>query len=103
MAYNLPMMASSTYLLLSSAYELAPKVIYVYKCPDCEVEVEERRKMSQAGDPLDCPLCGTLLVRGITSFMFNSGRAAPAARKFSAHSCPAWPRLPCCYPRTKEK
>lgn len=72
--------------------------IYVYKCPDCEVEVEERRKMSQAGDPLDCPLCGTLLVRGITSFMFNSGRAAPAAESSLPTAARHGRGCPCCSP-----
>lgn len=71
---------------------------YVYRCPECEVEVEERRKMSQADDPLDCPLCDTLLVRGITTFMFNSGRATPpnepAVPAASQHDS----GCPCCYP-----
>ena len=64
---------------------------YVYKCPECEVEVEERRKMSQADDPLDCPLCGALLVRGITTFMFNSGASGTCPRAISANGCIAWP------------
>ena len=71
---------------------------YVYRCPDCGVEVEERRKMSQADAPLNCPLCTSLLERTITSFMFNSGRAAPPAETSTqpvarhGHGCP------CCYP-----
>lgn len=75
--------------------------IYVYKCPDCEVEVEERRKMSQADDPLDCPLCGTLLVRGITSFMFNSGRTAPTQEPSLPTAAPHGLNCPCCYPRPR--
>ncbi|MDJ0756004.1 MAG: zinc ribbon domain-containing protein [Ardenticatenaceae bacterium] len=71
---------------------------YVYKCPECEVEVEERRKMSQADDPLDCPLCGGQLVRGITTFMFNRGRAAPAPETSLSTAAPHGRSCPCCYP-----
>ena len=70
---------------------------YVYKCPDCEVEVEERRKMSQADDPLDCPLCDTLLVRGITTFMFNSGRPAPATETSQPTTARHSSGCSCCY------
>jgi putative FmdB family regulatory protein len=69
---------------------------YVYKCPDCEVE--ERRKMSQADDPLDCPLCGELLVRGITTFMFNSGRSAPPTKPTAPPASQHGSGCPCCYP-----
>jgi putative FmdB family regulatory protein len=75
---------------------------YVYRCPECEIEVEERRKMSQADDPLGCPFCGATLVRGITSFMFNTGRSAAApvqenrtAARTHVAGCP------CCYPATR--
>lgn len=73
---------------------------YVYKCPDpdCEVEVEEQRKMSQANDPLDCPICDTLLVRGITTFMFNSGRPALAAETSLPTAAQHGSDCPCCYP-----
>ncbi len=71
---------------------------YVYRCPSCEIQVEERRKMSQADEPLDCPLCGERLVRGITSFMFSKGRStavSPADKPSpSTHSA----SCPCCYP-----
>ena len=71
---------------------------YVYRCPSCEIQVEERRKMSQADDLLDCPLCGEALVRGITSFMFNTGRSTavtpPPTPAQSTHSA----SCPCCYP-----
>lgn len=74
---------------------------YVYKCPDCAVEVEERRKMSQADDPLDCPLCGTLLVRTITTFMFNSGRPALATETSLPTAERHGSSCPCCYPVTR--
>lgn len=51
---------------------------YLYKCLDCEIEIEEKRPMSQANDPLPCPLCGEMCVRGITSFrVVSRGRTAP--------------------------
>lgn len=71
---------------------------YVYKCLDCEVEVEERRKMSQADDPLNCPLSGTLLVRGITTFMFNSGQPAPPIETPTPPVTRHSDGCPCCYP-----
>jgi putative FmdB family regulatory protein len=75
---------------------------YVYRCPECEIEVEERRKMSQADDPLDCPFCGAALVRGITSFMFNTGRgaAAPAQENQTAARTHV-AGCPCCYLATR--
>lgn len=49
---------------------------YVYKCALCAIEVEEQRKMSQANDPLACPLCGEMLSKAITPFAMTVGHAA---------------------------
>lgn len=76
---------------------------YVYKCPDCEVTVEEQRKMSQADDPLDCPLCGSLLVRGITTFMFHSGRAEAPTENPSPTAARHGPSCYCCYPSSRRR
>lgn len=75
---------------------------YVYRCSACEIEVEERRKMSQTDDPLDCPFCGARLVRGITSFMFNTGRSAAALASESQTAVRTHTAgCPCCYPLTR--
>jgi len=77
---------------------------YVYKCAECDIEVEEMRKMSQADDPLDCPLCDRLLVRGITSFMFNRGGSAPPTAKPSQQATKQHGRgCPCCFPTPRRK
>lgn len=40
--------------------------LYVFVCPECSVEIEERRPVEAAEDPLDCPLCGALCQRQMT-------------------------------------
>jgi len=42
--------------------------IYVYTCPECELEIEEMRPMAQADAPMWCPACGAECGRGITNF-----------------------------------
>ncbi|MBE7533738.1 MAG: zinc ribbon domain-containing protein [Chloroflexi bacterium] len=71
---------------------------YVYRCRSCEVEVEAQRKMSQADDPLGCPLCGETLLRGITSFMLNTGRgtAVPDATPPATNTISHGVGCPCC-------
>ena len=32
--------------------------LYEYRCDGCSVEFEERRPMSEAGEPAQCPGCG---------------------------------------------
>lgn len=78
---------------------------YLYKCLDCEIEIEEKRPMSQANDPLPCPLCGELCVRGITSFsVVNRGRA-PAPSTGDNAAAPPWTshgaNCFCCTPRQR--
>jgi len=40
--------------------------LYVYECPECEIELEERRPAWQADDPVECPICHGLCVRAIS-------------------------------------
>jgi len=48
--------------------------IYVYICPEYELEIEEMRPMSQADAPMWCPACGAECGRGITNFAAVAGR-----------------------------
>ena len=70
--------------------------IYVYACPSCGLEVEELRPAVKADDPLRCPVCGSLCMRGVTNFFVSLGRKEkdPTVRK-PAHP----PGCPCCAPR----
>lgn len=74
---------------------------YVYKCPKCRLEVQEKRSFSQADDPLGCPACGAACVRGISTFMFfsrggatpsDTATATPLANRLHGAGCP------CCLP-----
>jgi putative FmdB family regulatory protein len=51
--------------------------LYVYTCPECEVELEELRPAWRADDPLECPVGHGLCVREFRSFSVRS-RAAEA-------------------------
>ncbi|MGQ9482562.1 FmdB family zinc ribbon protein [Chloroflexus sp.] len=42
--------------------------LYVYECPECEIELEERRPAWQADDPVECPICHGLCVRSVSVF-----------------------------------
>jgi len=55
----------------------------VLVCPECGVEIEERRAAEQMDDPLACPLCGAHC-RRLTNFAVTFFRrliriAAPSA------------------------
>ncbi|MDW8396164.1 MAG: FmdB family zinc ribbon protein [Anaerolineae bacterium] len=67
--------------------------LYIYTCSQCSVEVEELRPPSKADDPVACPVCGGMCVRGVALFAVSSGRKEkdPTRRK-PAHP----PGCPCC-------
>ena len=74
--------------------------IYIYTCPECELEIEEMRPMSQADAPMWCPACGAECGRGLTSFAAVAGRARGEVREAAT---PTGTRIhrsgcPCCYP-----
>lgn len=50
--------------------------LYVYTCPECEIELEELRPAWRADDPLECPVCHGLCVREFRSFNVRSRAAA---------------------------
>ncbi len=41
--------------------------LYVYECPECEIELEERRPAWQADDPVEYPICHGLCVRTVST------------------------------------
>jgi putative FmdB family regulatory protein len=74
--------------------------LYVYTCESCEIELEELRPQSRADDPVECPVCHDLCVRGVTAF---------SVRRSGADDAPLYGRAPagwshragcaCCVPR----
>ena len=75
--------------------------IYVYTCASCTLEIEERRPISKADDPIACPICQENCSRSITTFSIGSGRREkdPAATPKRTHrAC-----CPCCSPQPPKK
>lgn len=52
--------------------------LYVFTCPACNLEIEEKRPVALADEPLACPICGTPCVRGLTSALLLGRRPAQA-------------------------
>lgn len=53
--------------------------LYVYSCPECDLEIEERRPIKRADDTLLCPVCGTECARVIVvAVAFNRGASSSA-------------------------
>ncbi len=40
--------------------------LYVYECPECEIELEELRPAWRADEPVECPICHGLCVRTVS-------------------------------------
>ncbi|KAB8145632.1 zinc ribbon domain-containing protein [Chloroflexia bacterium SDU3-3] len=49
---------------------------YVYSCPECEIELEERRPMELADMPTVCPICHGFCVREVSRFSIGAGARA---------------------------
>ncbi len=46
--------------------------LYVYSCPECEVELEELRPAWRVDDPVECPVCHGLCTRELSTFSTRS-------------------------------
>jgi len=46
--------------------------LYVYDCPECEIELEELRPAWRADDPVECPVCHGLCTRALSMFSTRS-------------------------------
>jgi putative FmdB family regulatory protein len=46
--------------------------LYVYGCPECEIELEELRPAWRADDPVECPVCHGLCTREFSTFSTRS-------------------------------
>ncbi len=76
--------------------------MYVYGCPSCGIEVEERRPISRIDDPVICPICGDGCSRSVTTFAIGSSfkEQAPVSMMTKrAHRA----GCPCCVPRAPKK
>ncbi|MCE7949174.1 MAG: zinc ribbon domain-containing protein [Chloroflexi bacterium CFX4] len=49
--------------------------LYVFICPECAIEIEERRSVEAVDDPLACPLCGMPCQRQMTFASFFTRRS----------------------------
>lgn len=77
--------------------------LYVYACPECEVELEELRTSEHADDPVICPLCHGPCDRALPTFAIGRSASTRAAT-------PTYGRVPatyhargcgCCSPRRR--
>jgi putative FmdB family regulatory protein len=77
--------------------------LYVYSCPECEIELEERRSTLQMDDPVECPVCHGLCIRDMSHFSVRSRNvsapiyATPQQVAQAAHG----PNCGCCRPRRR--
>lgn len=75
--------------------------LYVYECPECEIELEELRPAWRADDPVECPVCHGLCLRVASTFHTRRAPepiyATPAhvARVMHGRDCS------CCRPRRR--
>jgi putative FmdB family regulatory protein len=56
--------------------------IFTYKCPECSLEVDKLRRMSQRGDPLPCPDCGGGMEPALTVCAWQWGYRAASHGAF---------------------
>lgn len=75
--------------------------LYVYECPECEIELEELRPVWRADDPVECPVCHGLCLR-VTSTCYVR-RAPEPIYATPAHVARVRHGLdcPCCRPRRR--
>ena len=52
--------------------------LYVYSCPACEIEIEERRPIVEADMPVVCPVCRDFCEREISTFGIGAARSSEA-------------------------
>lgn len=75
--------------------------LYTYTCPECWIEVEEMRPMSQADEPLPCPICQQACERGLSLAGLGGARRedSAGAEAFSTSTLPRRRHgvgCPCC-------
>lgn len=79
--------------------------LYVYGCPECEIELEERRPAWRADDPVECPVCHGLCTRELSRFHAHIQNpealplASPPLAAHAAHS----PACDCCHPSRRAR
>ncbi|NJO06609.1 MAG: zinc ribbon domain-containing protein [Chloroflexaceae bacterium] len=79
--------------------------LYVYVCPECEIELEERRATVHADwPPVECPVCYGLCERTISRFSVRSrstGADSRRAELIPPRDLPAAhrPDCACCRPK----
>ena len=56
---------------------------YCYYCPDCNIELETTKPMSQCSDDEQCPQCGMIVHRDFSAEGVNSGNKEYGKTKYS--------------------
>jgi putative FmdB family regulatory protein len=76
--------------------------IYEYRCPDCDIVFSERRRMSEADDPVVCPECGKSKASRVLSLFaaHSSNGGVIAGSGGSCGSCTATSCSSCSSART---
>lgn len=74
--------------------------LYVYSCPECEIELEELRPAWQSDEPVECPICHGFCIREISTFNTRSRSAAAPVYATPQHVARAahGSRCSCCRP-----
>lgn len=71
--------------------------LYVYGCPECEIELEELRPAWRADEPVECPICHGFCTRELSTF--NTRSRQPSAPIYGSPQQVArahGPGCPCC-------
>jgi putative FmdB family regulatory protein len=66
--------------------------LYEYKCEDCGKRYEKLVSLSEAGQAMECPKCGSKAVRKLMSVIASAGG------KSEASECPTCPTGVCNLP-----
>jgi putative FmdB family regulatory protein len=77
--------------------------LYIYGCPECEIEIEELRPAERADDNVECPICHGLCLRELSRFSAHVNSPSPpiyAAPQQVARAVHL-PDCACCTPRRR--
>lgn len=79
--------------------------LYVYACPECEIELEERRPAWRADDPVECPVCHGLCTRELSRFHAHVRDAGPSplASPLPIATVAFRSTCDCCQPRRRTR
>ncbi|NCC33093.1 MAG: zinc ribbon domain-containing protein [Chloroflexia bacterium] len=78
--------------------------LYIYLCPECDIELEELRAAWRVDDPVECPICHGLCLRQVANIA-SPARQDPAPIRYASPEQVAramhGPACSCCRPRRR--